>query len=508
MGLGVFYCLQAFANGGVSLTGLEAVSNGISRFRTPEARNGRMRAGRHVLDPRIPGAGHVAARALDARGPIRSGHPDRGVAGGAGTSSGPAGSGTSLFFVVQAATVLILFTGGNTSFNGFPYLASFVAGDSFLPRQLTKRGHRLAFSNGIFVLAVVAILLIIAFKAQLNALVGLYAIGVFTGFTFAGFGMVKHHLRIARTTMAARLVDQRVLRERCPSPWSCILLVTKFTRGRLDRRRRRTADVLRADPPAPAVRRGGAAARDRRRRRHRGACPATPCRRRAGRPARHGGGARRAVRAHALRPDELRVVHFNIDVGRHRGAEGRVEPAWSGASARSTSSSAVTAASSAPRSSTSPISSPTARPSAPCCCPRRAFTRGSSASLHDRTADRIADAVGTVAHVAATIVPFNVEASPRRIFRTERGPPPTAAASRSQRWRRPRARAPRDRNDADQRRWRSANGSVSRDEFVRCACRPPRAPRISSARSPTTPATCCSCSRDARRFQGSSRERG
>ncbi len=74
--------------------------------------------------------------------------------------------GSALFFLVQAATVMILFTGGNTSFNGFPYLASFVAGDSFLPRQLTRRGHRLAFSNGIFVLAAVAILLIIVFKAQ------------------------------------------------------------------------------------------------------------------------------------------------------------------------------------------------------------------------------------------------------------------------------------------------------------------------------------------------------
>ena len=81
---------------------------------------------------------------------------------------------------------MILFTGGNTSFNGFPYLASFVAGNSFLPRQLTRRGHRLAFSNGIFVLAAVAILLIIVFKANLNSLVGLYAIGVFTGFSLPG----------------------------------------------------------------------------------------------------------------------------------------------------------------------------------------------------------------------------------------------------------------------------------------------------------------------------------
>ena len=88
----------------------------------------------------------------------------------------------------------ILYTGGNTSFNGFPYLASFVAGDSFLPRQLTKRGHRLAFSNGIIILAVLAVMLILVFRATLTGLVALYAIGVFTGFTMAGSGMVKHHL--------------------------------------------------------------------------------------------------------------------------------------------------------------------------------------------------------------------------------------------------------------------------------------------------------------------------
>ena len=92
------------------------------------------------------------------------------------------------FYVVQLATMLILYTGGNTSFNGFPYLASFVAGDRFLPRQLTRRGHRLAFSNGILVLTGVALALVLVYKAQVNGLVALYAIGVFTGFTMAGLG--------------------------------------------------------------------------------------------------------------------------------------------------------------------------------------------------------------------------------------------------------------------------------------------------------------------------------
>ena len=97
--------------------------------------------------------------------------------------------------MVLLATILILYTGGNTSFNGFPFLANYVATDKYLPRQLTKRGHRLAFSNGIIVLGVVALTLIIVFNASVNALVALYAIGVFTGFTLAGAGMVARHLR-------------------------------------------------------------------------------------------------------------------------------------------------------------------------------------------------------------------------------------------------------------------------------------------------------------------------
>ena len=84
--------------------------------------------------------------------------------------------------------MLILYTGGNTSFNGFPFLANFVAEDAYLPKQLTRRGHRLAFSNGIIVLTIVALVLILATGARLSSLVALYAIGVFTGFAMAGFG--------------------------------------------------------------------------------------------------------------------------------------------------------------------------------------------------------------------------------------------------------------------------------------------------------------------------------
>src|SRR6202042_1129895 len=192
MGLAFIFLLRSFANGGSSLTGLEAISNGVSSFRRPEAKHARQTlvAMSSTLAFLVLGV-TLLARWTHAV-PYANGTPtvvSQEVRAVFGTSP----VGPLAFYVVQLATMLILYTGGNTSFNGFPYLASFVAGDRFLPRQLTRRGHRLVFSNGIFVFAAVAILLVIVFQAQLNALVGLYAIGVFTGFAFAGFGMVKHH---------------------------------------------------------------------------------------------------------------------------------------------------------------------------------------------------------------------------------------------------------------------------------------------------------------------------
>ena len=119
---------------------------------------------------------------------------------------GHSAAGHFMFFVVQAAAITILFTGGNTSFSGFPFLASFVAEDSFLPRWLTKRGHRLVFSNGIIVLTMLSLALLIAVGANVNKLVPFYAIGVFTGFTMAGFGMARYHMRHREPGWRRRLV--------------------------------------------------------------------------------------------------------------------------------------------------------------------------------------------------------------------------------------------------------------------------------------------------------------
>ncbi len=151
----VFVLLRAFANGGSSLTGIEAVSNAVSAFRPPEGINARkvLVTEGLILGTLVAGISWLAHATHSA--PYTGGVPTV-LAQEAHAVFGDHGVGEVLFVVVQAATALILYTGGNTSFNGFPFLANFVAADAFLPRWLTKRGHRLVFSNGIIVLAVLS----------------------------------------------------------------------------------------------------------------------------------------------------------------------------------------------------------------------------------------------------------------------------------------------------------------------------------------------------------------
>ncbi len=186
----IFTLLKAFANGGASLTGIEAVSNAVSAFKPPEGLNARRVL---VMEGLILGtlvAGISWLAHLTHAAPYKVGYPTV-ISQEANIVFGSAGH--FMFWVVQAATALILYTGGNTSFNGFPFLTSFVAEDSFLPRWLMKRGQRLVFSNGIIVLTVLSVTLIGVVGANVNALVPFYAIGVFTAFTMAGFGMAKYY---------------------------------------------------------------------------------------------------------------------------------------------------------------------------------------------------------------------------------------------------------------------------------------------------------------------------
>ncbi len=413
MGLGIFYCLRAFANGGASLTGLEAVSNGISSFRRPEARNGRIALAVmcSILGFLVLGTSLLAhwTHAI----PYAAGTPTV-VSQEVQAVLGSSWVGTAMFFIVQAATVLILFTGGNTSFNGFPYLASFVAGDSFLPRQLTKRGHRLAFSNGIFVLAGVAILLIIVFGAQLNALVGLYAIGVFTGFSFAGFGMLKHHLTIrgrrwrigAWINGFAGALSLSVVG---------ILLVTKFVEG--------AWIVAVVGPPMYfALLRLHRQYAGEEQQLETGAVATTE----AALLQRHAvivvvgsldmATARAVQYARTLRPDVLRFVHFNID---NTDTE-RLKAEWARLGLSHLPLDVVECRDRRlERASLEYVTDIAADGRTECTVllPRRAYRTRVQRLLQDRTADRIADAVGTIPHVAATIAPFNFEANAARGFR-------------------------------------------------------------------------------------------
>src|SRR5271156_1550077 len=188
----IFILLKAFANGGASLTGIEAGSDAVGAFRPPEGVNARrvLVTEGVILGTLVAGISWLA-HATHAT-PRISGYPTV-LAQEATLVFGHTFIGQALFYLLQAATALILYPGGNTSFNGFPFLTSYVAGDSFLPRWLLKRGHRLVFSNAIILLTIVSCGLLIIKDADVNNLVPLYAIGVFTAFTMAGFGMAKYH---------------------------------------------------------------------------------------------------------------------------------------------------------------------------------------------------------------------------------------------------------------------------------------------------------------------------
>ena len=187
----IFIMLKAFANGGSSLTGLEAISDGVALFKVPEANNARrtLVIMSTILGTLVIGVSWFAQR-IHAM-PYTKGTPTV-ISQIAKEALGTGATGRILFVFVQGATMLILFAGANTTYNAFPILCNFVATDGYLPHQLTKRGHRLSFSNGIIFLTSAAIALVIITGAAVDRLVAFYALGVFTGFTLAGFGMAKH----------------------------------------------------------------------------------------------------------------------------------------------------------------------------------------------------------------------------------------------------------------------------------------------------------------------------
>jgi amino acid transporter len=399
---------RAFANGGSSLTGIEAVSNAVSALRPPEGRNARqiLVAQGSIVMFLIAGISWLAH--ITHAVPYVSGVPTV-VSQEADLVFGNSVAGRILFYLVQAGAITILFTGGNTSFSGFPFLTSFVAEDSFLPRWLSKRGHRLVFSNGIIVLTILALALVLAVGASTAKLVALYAIGVFTGFSMAGFGMVRYHLR-RREPGWRRKLAINLTGGIYTALVVLIFAVVKFRQGawlvvvvfpigvfafiRLNRQYRHEARALENIGE----------------------------RRAAGEGLRQPNYTRRVVivfvddfdlstiaalrYAKSLRPTVVRAVHFVIDSEQ---AE-RLRAAW--LPDRSVSLDLIDCPDRRLTRCAADLVSHEAKPpgtQVTAILPRRSFSPLLGRLLHDRTADKIAGVVSRVPNAAATIIPFDVQ---------------------------------------------------------------------------------------------------
>jgi amino acid transporter len=245
----VMLVLRAFSSGCTALTGVEAISNGVPAFRKPKSQNAAttmaamgitaitMFVG--VTTLAIIAKVHItddACRLTGLTGDCHSYTQRTVIAQLAASVFG--GENSVGFYFIQAATALVLILAANTAFNGFPLLASILAQHRYLPRQLHNRGDRLAFSNGILALAIVAGLLLWGFKANVTSLIHLYILGVFTSFTLSQTGMVRHWNRELRTetdpALRRRHHVARVINATGAVITSLVLIIvlaTKFTQG-------------------------------------------------------------------------------------------------------------------------------------------------------------------------------------------------------------------------------------------------------------------------------------
>ncbi|WP_410597313.1 amino acid permease [Amycolatopsis sp. lyj-23] len=404
-GATVMVLLRAFANGGSSLTGVEAISNTVSAFRNPRGANARKVLVIMAVILGLLVAGVSLLAYFTHATPYTSGYPSV-VSQEARAVFGHGAFGQAMFVLIQTATALILYTGANTSFNGFPFLASFVATDRFLPRQLTKRGHRLVFSNGIIVLTVLAGALLLFSGGTVTALVPFYAIGVFTGFAMAGYGMTKHHLRLRerawRTKLAINLaagllstvvVGIFAIAKFTEGAWLVVVVfpILVFVLIRLNREYRAEAAVLEqltaegANPVRYAH--------------HQVFVLVSTIDLAVVEALRYG---------RSLRPDKITALHFVIDA---QAAE-RLRSRWEELGmhtalrlidvpdrriARAAYTFVRRATENAPRTGITVL------------LPRRSYAPLLGRLLHDRTADRIARVVSRAPQAAATIVPYDVQ---------------------------------------------------------------------------------------------------
>jgi len=242
----VFLVARAFSSGCAALTGVEAISNGVPAFRKPKSRNAAttlallggiaitLFMGMIVLAMKT--GVKVAERPAEQLIGAPAGYQQKTLLAQLADAifrDFPLG-----LYLITGVTALILVLAANTAFNGFPVLGSILAQDRFLPRQLHTRGDRLAFSNGIVFLALAAIAFVVAFDAEVTALIQLYIVGVFVSFTLSQIGMVRHWTRLLRTEddpeERRRMVRSRIVNTIgfiATGAVLIVVLITKFLAG-------------------------------------------------------------------------------------------------------------------------------------------------------------------------------------------------------------------------------------------------------------------------------------
>ena len=404
-GASLYVVAHAFASGGAAVTGVEAISNGVTAFKKPEWKNARVTL---VIMGATLGTLFLGLSILASKVhavPYTEGTPT--VISQVGKLVFGTGSGGHLLFLaLQAGTLLILVLAANTSFADFPRLASFHAGDNFMPKQLTQRGHRLVFSNGIIFLALSAAVLVVFTGAKVDRLIPLYAVGVFTSFTLSQSGMAKHHITKKEPGWKGGLVIN-LIGAVLSGIVTVIVLVTKFTHGafviviivpvmvylltRLNKQYENEARQLERDAAKAAT---------------------APIMRRhvvlvfVGRLDQST--ARAIQYARALTPDDMRAVHVAVD--RRFAADLAEEWQRLGLSRvplelvdcpdRRVDRSALEIVAAETADGATEVS---------VLLPHRVYRRVWHRLLHDRTADSIAEALARLPHANVTMVPFAIE---------------------------------------------------------------------------------------------------
>jgi amino acid transporter len=403
-GATLFVIMHAFASGGAAVTGVEAISNGVPAFRKPEWRNARTTL---VIMGTSLGAMFLGLSILAAHmhvAPFKDGTPT--VISEVGRLTFGGGAGQILWYALQGATMLILVLAANTSFADFPRLASFHAGDNFMPRQLTKRGHRLVFSNGIIFLAVASIVLLILTQAKVDRLIPLYAIGVFTSFTMSQAGMARHHLTkrephwrrglfVNGTGAVMSLVVDVIIAitKFTHGAWVVVVLVPIMVYGLTRLNKQYSAEAKQLEHDASA------------------ACTAPILRRHVVLVfvARLDQSTARAIQyARTLVPDEMRAVHIAVDrvAAEHLADEwrrlglSRIPLELVDCPDRRIGRAALEVVAAEIADGDTEVT---------VLMPHRVYKRFWHRLLHDRTADEIARVVGHLEHANVTMVPFHID---------------------------------------------------------------------------------------------------